>query len=398
MTKLNIVAASVMMAVTGSALAVPAVSDYDEATAAYQDAYVEGLFNLDSGNQDQTSYNLDLFLDYEQVFSSSDLDTTINFDGEASRDRGPDAGNEDKSYYLAEGLVSADKYFAPDRNLNFYYGKAEVGLKKGQEDPRTQVTIGLGYGRVVNVTPMARAIRIIEALRLRGSLTGDPSDAVYQEVAVVIDKEAEYSTRYGQEDYEQYWIADIENALKGSGMVAGGGDLGAGAILKAYDVLDRETIQTRKKGWEVRAGVGVLFTNYDGENGKPLLEAIAEYHYPIGNSTQFSNVASVGATLDDGDNSYFFENDMSLTYELTDLIDWRNGWTFTHLETDADGFEDITTHTISSGFYYYLTNQLNLGLTATLVDLEDNVNYSINGLRNDGWERNLNLSIRYRLK
>jgi ribosome-associated protein YbcJ (S4-like RNA binding protein) len=394
MTKLKVVTASVMLALTGSAFAVPAVTDYDDATSAYQDAYVSGQFNLNSGNQEQTSYDLDVALDYEQVFSSPDLNTKIDFLGSGSRYRGPNDNDEDQSYYQALGSITADKYFKPGSHGAFYYGKGEVGLQKGQEDPFTKAMIGLGYGRVVNVTPMARAIRLIEALRLRGSLTGDPSNAMYQEVAVVIDKENEYRSKYGATDYEQYWVEDIENALKKSGMVEGGGDLGAGAVLKSFDVLVNERISTRKKGWLVRAGVGVVFTDYDGENGKPALEVGAEYHYPIGNSTQFSDEAIITATLDDGDNSYIFNNAMSLTNELTDRVDWENQWILNHAETDVDGVEDITTHTLSSTFRYYLTNQLDLNLTARLQDLEDN----IDGNNNDEWDKSLNMGITYRLR
>ncbi len=394
MTKLNVVTASVMMALTGGALAVPAVTDYAEATSAYQDAYVSGQFNLNSGNQDQESYDLDVSLDYEQVFSSPDMNTKIDFLGSGSRSRGPNEDDDDVSDYQALGAVTADKYFEPGSHGAFYYGKGEVGLQKGQEDPFTKATLGLGYGRVTNVTPMARAIRMIEALRDRGSLTGDPSNGVYQAVALVIDKEDEYRSKYGSADYEQYWIADIETALKGSGMVAGGGDLGAGAVLKSYDVLVNERISTRKKGWLVRAGVGMVFTDYDGESGKPALEVGAEYHYPLGNATQFSNEAIITATLDDDNNSYIFNNAMSLTNELTDRVDWENLWVFNHAETDADGVEDITTNTISSTFRYYLTNQLDLSLTARLQDLEDNIDD--NG--NDEWDKGVNMGITYRLK
>lgn len=49
MEKHNILTASVMMVLTGSALAEPAVTDYKEAESSYQDAYVSGQFNLMGG-------------------------------------------------------------------------------------------------------------------------------------------------------------------------------------------------------------------------------------------------------------------------------------------------------------------------------------------------------------
>ena len=392
MKKYNVLTASIMVALSGSAFAEPAVIDYQEATSSYQDAYVAGQFNTDSGNQEQTSYDLNVTLDYEQVFSSPDRNTKVDFLGTGSSSRGASEGDDDESDYQALGSITSDKYFAPSSNSTFYYGKGEVGLQKGQEDPFTKITAGLGYGRVINVTPMARAIRVIQELRERGTLTGDLSNDVYQAVAVVIAKEDEYRSEYGSADYEQYWIEGIENALKASGMVEGGGDLGARAILKSYDVLVNERISTRKSGWLVRAGLGVVITDYDGDAGKPALEIGAEYHLPIGNTTQFSNEAIFTATIDDGDNGYILNNGMSLTHELTDRVDWENGWVFNYAA--YDDANDLITNTVSSVFRYYLSNQLDLSLIAQVVNLEDDVDD--NG--NDDWDKSLTMGITYRLK
>lgn len=62
--------------------------DYDEATSAYEDAYLDMQFNLNDGNQDQSSYNGYINLDYEQVFDSADRNTKIDFTGTGSRSRG----------------------------------------------------------------------------------------------------------------------------------------------------------------------------------------------------------------------------------------------------------------------------------------------------------------------
>ena len=395
MKKQNVLTAAVMMSLTGAVTSVsaePAVTDYKEATSSYEDAYVTGQFNLDSGNQEQTSYDLDLTLDYERVFSSPDRNTKIDFLGSGSRSRSPNKADDDKSDYQALGSITSDKYFKPGSKAGFWYGKGEFGVQKGQEDPFTKITAGLGYGRVVNVTPMARAIRVIQELRKRGSLTGDPSNAVYQEVAVVISKEDEFRSKYGGADYYQYWVEGVENALKASGMVKGGGDLGARAVLKSYDVLVNERISTRKDGWLVRGGVGAVLTDYDGENGKPALEVGGEYHKPIGNTVQFSDEAILTATLDDGDNGFVFNNSMSLTKELTDRIDWENLWLLNHSESDNSN--DLTSNTISSAFRYYLTNQLDLNITGTLAKLDDNIDN--NG--NDDWDQSLNMGVTYRLK
>lgn len=395
MKNVNVLSAAVSMALLGATSTVfaePAITDYQEATSAYEDAYFTGNFNLDSGNQDQTSYDLDLEADYERVFSSPDRNIKIDAIGNLERTRAGTAGADSQSYWNANSAITMDKYFVPGSSAGFWYGKGELGIQKDQVDPRTAATIGLGYGRVVNVTPMARSIRVIQELRKRGNLTADPANAVYQAVANVIAKESEYRSKHGGADYEQYWVEDIENALKASGVVKGGGDLGARAILKSYDVLVNERISTRKSGWLVRAGAGAVLSDFDGSNGKPVIEVGGEYHKPLSNQTQFSEEALARATYDDGDNGYSFNNSMSLTHELTDRVDWENRWTLAHNTSDVTN--DTTSNTVSSTFRYYLTNQLDFNTTAKITDFEDNIDN--NG--NDDLDKSLNMGITYRLK
>lgn len=356
--------------------------DFDEATSAYEDAYLDAQFNLNGGNQDQTSYNGYINLDYEQVFDSPDRTTKLDFVGTGSRSRGPNATDESVSNYQALGAITNDMYFQPNSDGAFWYGKGEVGVQKGMEDPFTKVTVGLGYGRVVNATPMAKSIRLIEALQERG-LLGNVGKETYIAVADVISREEEYRSRYGLEDYLEYWIQDIDALL---------GNVGARGAIRSYDVLENERISTRKYGWLVRAGVGAVISNYDGSDSKPVLEIGAEYHLPINNLLQFSEEAIFTAILDDNDNGYVFANDMSLTYEFSDNVDWENGWLLTHSEYEHSN--DITTNTVASTFRYYISNSLSLSLTGLLEDTEDN----IDGNGNDDIDRALLFGVTYRLK
>ena len=384
--------AGVNVSVINSVLAEPAITDYQEATSSYEDAYITGNFNLNSGNQDQASYDLDLTIDYEKVFSSPSRNIKLDFLGIGSRSRGPQKNDPTQSDYQASGSVTMDSYFQPNSKGTFWYGKAEAGVKKGQKDPFSKLTGGMGFGHVVNVTPMARSIRLIQGLRKRGSLTRDPLNITYQNIATIIDKEGEYVSKYGSNDYEEYWIEAIEKELKKSGFVKGKGDLGARAILKSYTILVKERISTRKKGWLARAGIGVVLSNYDGGDSKPVLEIGAEYHHPINNVAQFSNEAVYSATFDDNNNGFNFNNTMSLTYELSDRVDWENQWKLDHSKSDISN--NITSNTVSSSFRYYLNNQLNFDVTAKLHDTEDNIRNN----NNDELDKSLTMGITYRLK
>lgn len=363
--------------------------DYEEATSAYQDAYLNAQFDLQSGNQDQTSFSADVSANYDQVFSSADRNTRINFVGDTSMSRGSADGDSTKKNYQALASLTNDMYFNPTRNNAFWYSKAEIGAQTDMEDPFTKLTVGLGYGRVVNATPMAKTIRVIEELQERGLLKGSVSRATYQNMAQIIAREPEYRSRYGSADYAEYWVEEIGKAL--------GTTLGPRGAIKSYDVLVNERISTRKYGWLVRAGVGAVLTNYDGSDTKPALEVGAEYHYPINNQLQFSNEAILTAVLDDGDNGFNASNSMSLTYELRDNIDWENTWLLNYASSDDS--EDLMTNTLKSTFRYYVSNVISLTLTAGLAKTDDNIDYIPNVTdRNDDVDKTLQLGLTYRLK
>lgn len=379
MKKYNVLAATIALTFSASSvMAEPSLFDYQEVTSSYEDAYVTGSFDIGSGNQDQSSYDLDLSLDYEKVFSSPDRNTEFDFVGFGSRSRGPADGDETKSTFDLLGSATVDNYFQPGSKGAFWYGKGEVGARKDQEKAFSKATIGVGYGRVVNVTPMARSIRVIQALRQKGTLQSDPANGTYQAVAEIIAKEAQYRSRHGAKNYHQYWIGDIEKALNTS--------LGAPGVIRSYDVLMKERISRRKHGWLVRAGVGAVLSDYDGETGKPAVEVGAEYHLPLSNQTQFSNEAIFTTTLKDSSKSYIFNNEMSLTHELTDIIDWENKWLLSYNKFDEA--DSTTSNTLISAFNYELTNQLDFNITAKLAKTTSQ----------DDIDKRLIMGVKYRLK
>ncbi|PWQ96535.1 hypothetical protein DKT75_09110, partial [Leucothrix arctica] len=88
------------------------------------------------------------------------------------------------------------------------------------------------------------------------------------------------------------------------------------------------------------------------------------------------------------DNGYDFENVMTLTYELSDKIDWENSWTLTSVDSGVSGTDNTTNNYLSSAFSYELDNQLDLGLVATITDLDGA----------DDLDTSLNFNVGYRLR
>lgn len=376
----------------GSAQAEVTLFDYQEASSAYEEAYVNGsFFTGKARGDDQTQYNFNINVDYDKTISTPDRDLTLQANADGQVSRAGTAGANSENSYTAGASVTADNYFQPGSNGAFWYGSASVRANDAFDDLETTAGIGVGYGRVVNVTPMAKTIRIVDELVKQQALSAKPGKAVYQQIAGIVARESEYISKYGARDYELKWIADIEAALAQSGVV--NGSLTAAGILKSRDVLLEENISLRRHGWKVRAGLGYVGTNFDGLTNKPALEAGAEYHNPLSNRTQLSNEATVRAIINDGDNGYNFTNNLSLTHEVDDRIDWENAWTLDYAKNSQNG-DDVTTNTLSSTFIYELNNQLDLTTTGRLA----NVSGSNDMSNPDGTDRSFLVGVRYRLR
>ena len=386
-TKLATAVSAAIMAAAGSANAEVTLYDYTEATSSYEDSYINGSFSADGGNQGQSSYDADLSVSYDRVFSSPSRNIGVSADAAGSVGRGSTKGAGSVSTYSANVSGTADNYFRPGSKGAFWYGSGQLGALKDADNVYSKIGVGLGYGRVVNVTPMAKSMRLIEALGEQGALTGTPSKATYVNVAKIIAREEEYKSKFGLASYDQHWIADIEKVLMASGQIGSG--LRAGGVIKANDVLQNEFISTRRYGWLVRAGLGVVLSNYDdSDGGDPSLDVGAEYHLPLNNQTQFSNVALLSAIYGDDDTGFNVYNNMSLTKEMTDKIDWENSWVLNYSKAGDDAGVDSTVNTLSSTFRYYLDNQLDLTVTAAASKSDDL----------DDVDTSLNMGVSYRLR
>ena len=386
-TKIATAVSVAVMVAAGSAAAEVTLYDYTEATSSYEDAYIDGSFSADGGNQGQSSYDADLSVSYDRVFSSPNRNIGVTAGADGSVGRGDTKGAGSSSTFSANVSATADNYFRPGSKGAFWYGSGALGALKDADNVYSKVGVGLGYGRVVNVTPMAKSMRLIEALGEQGALKATPSKATYVAVANIIGRENEYKSKFGLASYDQHWIADIEKALMAGGQVAGG--LRAGGVIKANDVLQNEFISTRRHGWLVRAGLGVVLSNYDdSDGGDPSLDLAGEYHLPLDNQTQFSNVAALSTIYGDDDTGYNVYNNMTLTKEITDKVDWENSWLLNHSKAGDDAGVDSTQNTLSSAFRYYLDNQLDLKIIAKATKTK--------GL--DDVDTSLNMGVSYRLR
>ncbi len=364
--------------------------DYDEATSSFEDAYLNFDMNVGKDREDsQAAYSARLRVDAQRVLSSPSRDLDLDFSGLGNIGRSGAAGANSTNNYAFNTSITADNYFTPGSNRGFWFGSVGIKGDDSFDDLDTRLSVGLGYGRVTNVTPMAKAIRLVEELRGRGALSSAPSKAVYRSIANIISRESEYKSKHGGKAkfYQQHWVGDIEKAL--------GSSLSAAGILGVRDVLIDENISVRRYGWKVRAGLSYVGTDFSGLKNNPGVLLGAEYHVPLSNSKQFSNETEITTTFDDS-NAYALNNDMTLTYEVDDRIDWINNWNLNYNHSAVDD-DDVSTNTISSTFAYELGNSLDLTLTGLVKNSSGNDTLSP-GERADGTDRLINLGVRYRLR
>ena len=206
----------------------------------FEDKYLDDRNNVNSGSlllqgfawseQDNWSYNLDGQANLRITPSGLELASTLSSEGQAR-------------YY-----VQGD---------NFVFGGVDTtGV------PGTGLTVsglaGAGMGRFRNVTPMAKAIQIANALHAQDVLEEFPSEEKMNQLSRIIGSDRSMST--------SEMLQEIEGLFETSFDVQ--------SVLALQGVIN--TQMTRFCGWDVTAGVGYpVLVPTDEHN--PFLRARANY-------------------------------------------------------------------------------------------------------------------------
>ncbi len=386
--------ATTLLATSASALK---IEDYKIIEGTYQDAYLNGSLTIEGGNQDQTSYSSHVDATGRVIHNSAPFSWQANGIVSADWSRGPNEDDDTLKSYNASASTRFDKYLYNDDTW-FYYGSGDLGYRKqvtsdDADDPYVKVGAGIGYGRMYDATALAKALRVVEDLTKYKIISAVPSDEAMIELARIISLEDEYRSKYGAREYKKYWYEDMEKIFKKAG-VLDKDSLGAFGIVRINEIFTYEKIGGRFHGWKVRAGIGQILSNYDGESEDTTADIEFEYGKPFGYHAQFTERALFSQVLDSSSAIDFqFRNTMSYTYELSDKIDWVNNW---QLDYDAyDQGDDVTTNTLSTGFTYYLPNQLTFNATFAMSKTDGTNGLSV---ETPDWDTKFYTGLTYRLK
>ncbi|ASJ76579.1 DUF481 domain-containing protein [Granulosicoccus antarcticus] len=370
------------------------LTDFRDPNTSFDEAYVDFNANANSGNQDQTSYDAFLNAFYTQRTSTERKVWGFGVDGNADASRGPNSEDSSNSDFGFSAQVNSDVYFSDRNDKLFYFGEGSYAHQDSAIDDNIGVTVGLGYGRVWNATPLAKALRIQEALGVYGLLSKDMSDEDLLALAAIIGREDEYRSKGGADEYRGAWYADMEQAMAAAGVLPEG-ELSALGTVKLDDILFDEPISARRHGWLVRGGAGFQSSDFLGiADNDPKLLFQLEYAKPYGLRGQLLETATYEPVF--GDNVVQkLSNRLSYSYEISDRVDWINSWDLSFQQADDDDKTRFMSNTLASTMAYHLTNRLDLGLTLAAVDTDDKPNLDRD---NDEVATSAIINVRYRVK
>lgn len=360
-------------------------SDYDVPVSTAQQLRIGGNFAYaGTGTDVQTSDGSATVL-FNHFYNSLPYAWDISANGVGTTRRTA-ADKQDGSYNFIVA-PSIRKYFRPAGN-QFYSFDSRITGTNADDRPAIDVTPGIGYGRFIRVTPLARAVRIEHFLLKENVITGRLPKATMVALAQVIEREGEFETEYGS-SYRVEWFAAMEEVVTQSGLFQDTG-FGAVGVLRVEEVLFEEHVNERFVGWDIRAGVRIelLTADKDASLQDPGLSLRARYSRPVGWKSQFDVDLQYTSpfSADFGGDVFTGTGSLNYVYELTNRIDWTVS-DILIISRSVPAAEVDLTEQVRTGFIFYLENSINLNLTGV-----------IGKERGEDATQAMNLAVEYRLR
>ncbi|MBI1924293.1 hypothetical protein HYR99_08575 [Candidatus Poribacteria bacterium] len=300
--------------------------------------------------------------------------------------------------YILDGEARVKKYLLRNNAvLKNLFGSVRLNssLLKSYNQPASAVTVGVGYGRFIEATPLAKAVRIEAFLMKEGELKGRLPKAAILEVSQIINRRQEYQDKYGGV-YKKEWYDDIEAVIRESGLLHEDA-LGAIGVLRMNEALEREKIAERFYGWDVTLGSKFDITQPDTDQraledyrmGFDIHEALlttwgdvktrfappgivqdrlstnldvsANYARPISWRWQVSERFSMNTPFDELGTSIVTSLSSDISYELSNRIDFRLRHLIQIRKPEAG--DSQFRNSLGLSLIYYIENYINLVAT-----------------------------------
>ncbi len=342
------------------------ITDYEVPVSSADRLLVDFSMNHATTGSDATASKGNLGGIYKRFYDSLPFGYTIDILGSGLLDKNIETDEYDSTYQV-NGDASVKKYLMQSSKVfkdAFGSLRANTDMHNHYDRPASAVTVGLGYGRYIEATALAKAVRIEEFLIEEGVLSCHLPKSMILELSKIINREEEYKDKYGA-TYQTEWYKDMEAAMRESGKFKDN-QLGAIGVLRIKEVIERENIADRFYGWDVTLGSKFDITTPYEDQERPVanLDVTASYARPIAWKWQINERLSVNTPFDSIGSAYSLSLSSDISYELSNRIDLR----LRHLlkldkldERDAEN-----SHSFGASFIYYIENNVNLVITEQL--------------------------------
>ena len=343
------------------------VTDYQVPVSAADRLLIDFSMNHATSGSDATTSKGNIGGIYKRFYDSLPFGYSIDIIGSGLVDKNI-VTDEYNTNYQVNGDAGVKKYLMQNSAaLKDLFGsvRASSNMLKNYDQPASSLTVGVGYGRFIEATDLAKAVRIEEFLIKEGELSDHlPKEAIL-EISKIINREGEYRDKYG-ETYEKEWYKDMETVMREPNLLKEGG-LGAIGILRIEEVLEREDIADRFYGWDVTLGSRFDITlPFTGQDRSPAnLDVSASYARPIAWRWQVSERISMNTPFDNFGTAFSSSLSTDISYELSNRIDVRLRHLLRLEKLEADDAK--ISHALGASFIYYIENNLNLVVTEQIT-------------------------------
>ena len=317
---------------------------------------------MGSSQTDTSRFNTLFDLNRDGILDTADLDEFSNVFGQKA---------EDDLTYKSGFSGRGKKYFQNGSDF-FGFGDFNIRMSDTFDRPDTDVTPGLGYGRFISATPLAKAVRI-EAFLLKEKATSGylPREKLV-ELGHVIQREDEFEERYGP-TYRKWWFEEMERVIISSSVAPKG--IGAGGILRINEVLFEERVNERFYGWETSAGVNFQTTApFTGQARRdPGASFGLRYAKPIGWKHQVSGRIDLASPLTGRfGKEYKLTFSKDYVYEMSNRIDFilRDNLALDILGGTGTKNRHIISNVLSAAFIFFVENKTTFSVNAQFDKVE----------------------------
>lgn len=339
------------------------VTDYNVPVSYASNFRLNGFWNWAQVGDSVTGNTLSGNLIYRRFYSSLPFAWFLDIDAIGGRD----AGRVNYDFKM-DGSVR--KYIWNNRNW-FLFSRATAERTNDFNQVASDLTVGGGFGRYIDATALAKAVRIEEHLLRENIITDHLPKETMINIANIIERQDEYRNLYG-ETYETQWLEDIENEIRLSGMLVGY-SIGAIGTLRMRQVLFGiyEKVNQRFYGWDI--SVGTLFTITTRDNskaGSPNFSISGRYSFPLSWRTQIDFTAEAFTPVDSSFINRFIGNaNVDFIYELSNRINLVTNYKLQIFRPYKE--KPKLDNLFSLSFLYYLENNIYLGINSSLEKYAD---------------------------